>query len=337
MTTTDMTLVSLFDTLPSPDNSANSYSVCPIPGTDRVRLGKDAAGNPALLVRTVDAVGSREPAIILSNLTFRPECLCRVLSAGSQADESLSVLSSALESRELREYFLYAIGGMVPALSEAPTTRELAVAVERLAELFRSLSLPSRTSVQGLWAELLLILQSADIAAAVRSWHRDPRDQHDFTGGVQQIEVKSTTREIRAHHFSLAQLLPQSGVQLVVVSYMLTQSISGDSVEDLWEEIRSSPVVSAATKERTFRIIASSLGSDWRKSTRVRYERRSAELSRRLYDSKDIPRVDPDLPSQVRDVHFSAELTEAPTLKSTALADQGGLFSAVFRERDRTS
>ena len=98
--------------------------------------------------------------------------------------------------------------------------------MDRLIELFRAMTTPSRKSVQGLWAELFLIAQSRQPTILVDAWHMLPEDRYDFAMDDQRIEVKSFSGSLRQHHFSLEQLQPPEGVKTLIAS-MLVEGFTG--------------------------------------------------------------------------------------------------------------
>lgn len=90
------------------------------------------------------------------------------------------------------------LSGTVAALPAIPTEEDITAAVAKLVELFRALEAPPRTSLQGLWCELLLIGRASNIRQAAAAWHADPNALHDFVAWRQRVEVKSTTGPHRA-------------------------------------------------------------------------------------------------------------------------------------------
>jgi len=240
------------------------------------------------------------------------------------------VLKCTSDDPMLREYFLRSLWGTVATLPAIPTEGDIAGAVAKLVELFRALEAPPRTSLQGLWCELFLIVRARAIRQAAAAWHADPNALYDFIAGRQRVEVKSTTGPHRIHHFRLEQLLPQRGTSTVIASFVLDESGKGRSLADLWEEASRHHELTPSLRERMSKILALGLGSDWRKAGRVAFDPTVALNGLRFYDATLIPKVDPGLPVEVSDVHFKSELTDVPSLSNRDLTRQGGLYDAMF-------
>lgn len=115
-------------------------------------------------------------------------------------------------------------------------------ALERLHELLhRSSGLPLHREI-GLWGELH-VLESAAAAlgpyAALTAWQGPSRGEHDFTLDEADLEVKTTTSELRHHRItSLTQLSPLPGRDLWLLSVRITRS-NGEGSRTLHEQIRA--------------------------------------------------------------------------------------------------
>lgn len=271
------------------------------------------------------------PPLELRYLSFRPRCVCRVRTENtSESVEMLAVIKCTTIDPLLREYFLRILTGSVAALSNPPPENELAELVSKLVELFRAMDYPPRTSLQGTWCELFLISRASRIRQAAIAWHADPKALHDFMAGKQRLEVKSSTGPHRVHDFRLEQLLPLQGTRVVVASFMLDETGRGLSINDLWSEISANPQVTVELRERVSRILTLSLGRDWRNARHVAFDPGAALNKLRLYDVVWVPKVNSNVPTQISEVRFKAELTDVPTFSRSEIIRLGGLFEAMF-------
>jgi putative PD-(D/E)XK family protein DUF4420 len=326
-------LLELYGRLADLSGSGDLYSARVIDGRPRYRVARDPQGNPAILVAT--ETSSDVSAVIpleLSNLSFRPRCLCRVASEGApESIETLAVLKCSTDDPMLREYFLRSVSGLVAALPDTPKERDIAGAVGKLVELFRALEAPPRTSLQGLWCELFLIDRATQVRQAASAWHADPHALYDFVAGRQRVEVKSSMGPHRSHYFLLDQLLPAQGTTAVIASFILEESGSGTSIAELWEEVSSRAELTVDLRDRLSLILALSLGRDWRKARRAAFDTESAADRLQLYDAVAVPKVDPRLPAEVTDVQFKSDLTHAIPMLRAEAARLGGLLAALFQ------
>ena len=325
-------LLGLYRLLTDVSGLGDSYVARVIGRRGSYRIAKDADGNPALLIaQLVSSEATAVHPVELRNVSFRPRCICKVrLEGASESEEIFAVLKCTTDDVMLREYFLRSLSGIVASLPDKPDETEVAEAVGKLVELFRALEAAPRTSLQGVWCELFLISQAPRVRQAAAAWHVDPSALHDFVAGGQIIEVKATVGPHRIHHFRLEQLLPKKGADEIVASFVLEESGRGVSLSGLWDEVSSRKELTASLRERLSKILAFSLGRDWRMAPRVAFDPDVATANLRLYDATAIPTVDSKLPAEVTEVRFKSELTDVAVLNQLEVARRGGLYEAVF-------
>jgi hypothetical protein len=324
-------LLSLYRSLAPVSSSGDVYMARELTTRPNFRVAKDSEGNPTLLITLEPSAKPATAPLEFRYLSFRPRCICHIQAEGKpESLETVALLKCITNDPLLREYFLRSLNGSVPAVSIKPTEDELVALVEKLIELFRAMETPARTSLQGVWCELFLIARAPRIRQASIAWHADPRALHDFTAGRQRLEVKSTTAPHRILQFRMEQLLPLHGTQVVIASFCLEESGSGVSIEELWSEISANRQLTIDLRERLSQILALSLGNDWRKASRVAFDPQVALNKFRIYDSAVIPKVDPNVPAEVSEIHFTSELTDVPQMSRAEVIRNGGLFEAIF-------
>lgn len=335
MPASDLTV--LFDALPSPSIAVGSgarFATLPISDHEFHRVGKDAQGAPLLLIAVADTAGRARPApIVLEHLTVQHDMPCRVLRPdGTVEERRFTVVRCTGTDSTLRTYFLRLTSTIVAALGTAPSRADVAGAIERLAELFRALAEPPRKTMRGLWAELLVIAQGRDPAALIGAWHTTLEDRYDFSLGSQRIEVKSTTGRARQHHFSLEQLIPPAGTDLLVASLFVEQAGAGISVAELAGEIRARVANDPQAVLHVDRIVALTLGEGWRRAGEERFDRELAESSLAFFEPAVIPAVGVQLPRGVSEVRFKSDLIGCPTADLAYHRAAGKLFRAALNE-----
>ena len=111
-------------------------------------------------------------------------------------------------------------------LGEAVAT---AIAHHRDLAVLRS-PLPVEREI-GLLGELLFLefaIKVLGAPAAIQAWHGPLSEEHDFALDAVHVEVKSTMSERRSHIIhGIEQLIPQTGVPLMVLSVQLSRSSPG--------------------------------------------------------------------------------------------------------------
>jgi Putative PD-(D/E)XK family member, (DUF4420) len=332
MSSRHVDLLQAFGELGTIDGPEDTYVAKPVRDWPCYRIAKDSAGNAALLVATQPDEGHSPAPIELRNLSFRPNCSCRVVSEGRpKTTETLAVLKCVSDEGSIRQYFLRSLSGILVGLApNGPSVLELSSAVSKLSELFRSIEEPPQATLQGLWSELFLIAEASDIALAADAWHSEPRALHDFSLGEERIEVKSTTSSRRVHEFLLDQLLPPVGTEVVVASFVLQESVSGLSIEDLWRQIAADGGLSDELVQRMLRVISLSLGRDWRDARRVSFDRDAALRQLRFYDASVLPKVGRPAFVEISDIRFRCDLSDIAPISRSRLAKRGLLFSGII-------
>ncbi len=329
----DIDLVSLFDTLSVPKTSASSgvMSACSLPGFEHYRLAKDIDGNAVLLI-WVRASGSEPPpaGFALRHLSIQHNVECRVIHRGGSLEEGRFTIIKCMDADpSMRSYFLRVLGSVVLLIGAYPSRTELIGGINKLVELFRLMTEPGRGPTQGLWAELLLIEVSSDPVLMIDAWHRTATDIFDFNSGNQRIEVKSAGGRNRTHHFALEQLRPPSGTSALVASILVEPAGAGYSLCDLTDMISARLAKNADLAARLHEGVGLAIGDGWRQAFDLRFDYEMARASLLLFDSRDIPSVEPNIPTRVSSVHFIVDMEGLTPLTREQLRDSGGLFGAM--------
>ncbi len=327
-------LVDVFRELTAPpiDASVLRFVALPIPDFEQHHIGKDAHGAPALLVATETSPEHGWPApIVLEHLTVQHDIECRVSRpGGSTEDARFTVLRCAGDDTTLHAYFLQVAAAVVASLGRSPSPTDVSIAIEALVELFRAMTLPPRKSLQGLWAELFLMARARRPVSLVRAWHVLPGDRYDFNAGPPRIEVKSASGRIRQHYFSLSQLLPVSGTEVLIASVLVERAGAGPSVIDLVGEIRAQLGATPDLLVHLDRVVGLTLGETLRYAAEEHFDRELAERSLAFFNPEAIPKVSPLVPPEVTEVRFRVDLTRVPPTDTDDYRGRQDLFSSTF-------
>lgn len=328
-------LLSVFCRLPTPETASNeeAFSAQAIEMSSPHRIGKDVESRPAILISTSDPAGSNVLyPVALEHISVRYNVLCQVTDADQPPRRGrFIVIRCESHEGDLIEYFLRTMDVHIHSIGSAPSCDQVASMVEKLIELFRALSRPSKHSIQGLWAELLIIAESSDPELLLRSWHGEPGERYDFTAGGQCVEVKSTSSQTRVHYFSLEQLNPATGTTVLVLSLFVQRSADGLTVVDVIDSIRSQIGDNLSLLAHLHRNVTITLGSDWRQAASLRFDHQLAKESIRIYDADKIPSVNWPTLLEVTEVKFKSNLSRISSRNVSSLATEGGLFTAIAR------
>lgn len=286
-----------------------------LPGSGTHFLAKGIAGEPVLLLKVQKRRVPRIPLGLLHvQVEFEVECaiLDKEAADGLVTATFCRVICDPT-APGLHPLFIHALAGAVERLPNNLTPGEVDGFFDDAIELFRSFSSPAKSSVLGLWGELIVIAASPYRDAFVTAWHVTPEQPLDFSFPSAHLEVKTTTRQNRNHEFSLSQLRGNK-MPAFIASIVAEQSDAGESVFDLACFIQES--LTATNQEKLWRLIAQSVGSEAEGAGDFRYLRIAALNSLRFYDAATIPA--PEIPESathcISRVRFSVDIDCAVNL-----------------------
>jgi hypothetical protein len=313
------------------------FSAAPVEESPRHRIAIDRHGLPALLIDAIDAEGTGPP-LVLEHIRIQQGVECRVTEPdGSTESRRLTIIRCTDNDPVTREYILRVGGTVLEAIGDAPASEVVNRTIESLVELFRALAVPPRKSVIGFWAELFVISHTHEQAALVEAWHKSPDERFDFGLGEERLEVKAASGRVRRHHFSLEQLLPIPGVDVLIASLLIERSAAGPSVRELVESIRSEVASDAARVLHVDTVVALTLGTAWRAAMDERFDGKAAAANLAFFRPSVIPQPPGTMPPGVTEVRFVADLSSCPSVSPDDQRNRPGLLAAAIRRRSRFS
>jgi hypothetical protein len=262
------------------------------------------------------------------SVQFNRKCLLKTTKNKIEEDV-YSIISLKTDSIELQEYFLEIVYLIIKKLSDKPLLKDLKIEVDTLINLFSKFSNPPVKTIQGLWAELLVIEQSRNPDYLIRAWHSSKSDKFDFNDGSDKLEIKSTSKSRRIHNFSIEQLNPNENSNLIIASIFVVETGVGKNIFGLIESIETR----VKDKELCFRIneiIAQTLGKDFEKSFDVFYDYQLAVDSIKYYYSEIVPTITSiSIPTPITNVRFDCDLTDIRDVKTCK--NKSLLHSSLFK------
>lgn len=326
-------LCALFESLVLPRElpTGRSLSAIAIPDAENYRLAKDTNGSPCLLLRHPPSAARSAP-IRLQNLMVSYGVPCSISHANGQQEEgTFTIIKCGSADISLFPHFLRILSPIIASLGPQPTAAAIRRAISGLVDLFQSLTVPAKKSVQGLWAELLLMRKASDPRTVIRAWHALPHEHVDFLSGCQRLEVKSSSNRSRAHYFSLVQLTPPENSHLLVASLFVESVGGGLSVRELFDETRNLIVSDPPLLMQFDAAFYATLGAGWNDAMEERFDGELAAQSLQFFDSRDIPKIHGPIPPAVSDIHFISDMSSTSPLTPEHLRSAGGLFAALVR------
>lgn len=288
-----------------------AFNVISIPSTGH-KLGISSEGYPKFFVSTKKSLES-PGNIFLELLCVEYNQHCTVIEDCKNVQSGFfSIITLRSNEDTLQVYFIEIFKLALLKLSQAPTTKELSIEVEKIITIFSALNKTPKKDIQGVWAELLVIEKSLNPEIMVSAWHDQNEAKYDFTMGRDKIEVKSTSGEIRKHRFSLDQLNPSQNSQLLIASVIVRESAqcnNGLSIKDLYERILFR-LKTIDSQLKLYSTLVAAIGDNYKKWNALFFDYVSAVDTLSFYKVEDVPRINKsDVPPLVSEVVFSSDLS----------------------------
>ena len=297
-------------------SNADNYSVATLPMIKNHKIGISQQELPLFFIKCDNVEKVKCLDYNLEFITVRYNCTCDLIGNKNKVEKGVyTIISLKTESLDIQEYFLNIVYLIIKNLPQLPSLSSLKIEVEKLINLFSRFSNPPIKTIQGLWAELLLIEQSSNPEYLIQSWHCTTNDKFDFNDGKDKIEVKSTSKNRRIHSFSIEQLNPNFNSNLLIVSIFAIKSGMGKNVLDMISLIEKR----IKKNELIFKlneIIAQTLGNDFEKIFEVNFDYQYGVDNIKYYNFKSIPTIQINhIPKEVTNVKFESDLTDIKNIE----------------------
>lgn len=297
----------------------NCFTAQRLPFSDTHKIGVSEKGTPMFFIQSSLMGIMTNFNLDLISVLFNQQCSLKLEEADKTIDNTYTIVALKTDNTDLTNYFIDVICIVLKGIGDEPNPKLLESEIEKLVELFHCFSKPPRKTIQGLWAELFVIEKSISPEYLIQSWHTETNDIFDFNDGIDKLEVKSTSRGKRMHSFSLSQLSPNQGSDLVVASLFVTVSGKGLTIFDLMKSIENK-LSSLETKIKLDGIVSRTLGTDFEKAGDFYYDYQLATDSYKLYYYKDIPSIPvKEVPKEISNIHFECDITSINSINEVAL------------------
>lgn len=311
-------------------NDSDNFAIAALPSIKNHKIGISQNGQPMFFIKCDNNIKAKSLDNNLEFISVQFNRQCQLINKKGETEEgNYTIICLKKQSDYLQEYFLKIVFVLIKNISEDSILSELKIEIDKLINLFSKFSKPALKTIQGLWAELLVIEQSKHSDYLIQSWHSSISDKYDFNDGIDKIEVKSTTKSRRIHSFSIQQLSANSSSKLLVTSVFTIETGKGTSVFDLVEKIENK----IKDKNSAFRIneiVANTLGKEFEKAFDVFFDYKFAIDSLQYYNSMDIPTINEiNIPSNIMNVRFDCDLTDIK--KVTNNKTKSKLHNSMFK------
>lgn len=294
----------------------DGFNIASMPGVKNHKIGVSGDGLPLFFIKCEDSASVKSLDYNLEYISVQFNLHCQLLSKERViSNGTYTILSLKTDSVSMQEYFMDIIYLVIKKLPSNPSLKQLKIEVEKLISLFSKFSKPPQKTIQGLWAELLIIEQANNPDYLIKAWHVSPSDKFDFNDGIDKIEVKSTSRSKRIHNFSIEQLNPNKNSGLIIASVFAIEAGVGKNIFDIALLIHKK-IKNKDLSLQVNQIIADTIGKDLESAFDIFYDYQLAIDSKAFYESSSIPKIDiNNIPMQVSNIRFDCDLSDITPLK----------------------
>lgn len=296
---------------PSPSAGQTTFNclAARISDASRNYIAKSEHGYPILLIETCLPIAAYPTALKLENLSVSHGYSGTINTPEGQVAGVFSIVECRVAEAELIGSFLRLASHLLASLSELPEPRPVAIEIRKLVQIFQALRQPPVKSIQGLWAELFVIINSPDLAGWSDAWHDDPMERYDFSMHRVRVEVKSAGNRTRRHHFSHEQLHPPNDVNLWIASIFVERSTSGTDCLTLLGQIQNRLSGNAIFKIESK--VIKTLGLDYAKASGLKFDNELARSSLSFIPVESVPRIPDELPDAISEVRYSVLISQS--------------------------
>jgi len=303
----------VFLELQTRDHSDKGYILVEsVPFSIHHKIGISNEGFPLFFVKCDNETKSIDINLEFISVLFSQEC--NIKEKENSSNDIFTILQLNTLNGDLQQYFTDVFSIILQQLEPLPSEINLYREVRKVIDFFSSIANPPIKSIQGLWAELLVIEKALDPEYLIFAWHISPSDKYDFNDSKDKLEVKSTTKSKRIHRFSIEQLNNNAGSDLLIASTFVVETGIGKSILHLRDDIISK-ISDIKAKLRLNEMIYKTIGNEYEKLGEIFFDYQLALDSLSFYDVNDIPRIQiNDIPVQVTNVTFDCDFTGIPTI-----------------------
>lgn len=298
------------------DHDFNLFEV-----SDGFFLGYDESNNVAVVCRS-----NKPNRAVLMQKTKLLSVECNVnvsfFVEDTHHDGVVHIIRCFAQTKREREIFIELSPLFHEACCHEDQEEAILEVVATLSSFFASSKEPSFSELQGLYAELYTILSYSPHTNLGRFWQSKDRMKFDFSiSDRTKLEIKSTIKPDRIHHFRHEQLL--SDIYYVyVISYMLREDDEGLSLYDIIEQCK--PLLQGEPK-KLLTIYRITKNASIEQLKAFRFNEEYARKYRRIYRAIDIPQFAGSTPVGVTNAEYDCNLTCAVPIKEDVFWKELGI------------
>lgn len=305
-----MDSAAIFDVLQTHSAGEYSYAVFPVNNTRECYFGKDRDGNTVFMIpSTVAQVAPVCQETKSLKFAFNKKCTFLL-------DETTQTrVMHVLVCKEHTDEKILAFIRLTKAFAQTEQDNDqlyLASLFSSLTSLFSTRKEVSEIELQGLFSELYTILHFHRIGCDISAcWQSRGMMKFDFTfSEKKRLEIKSTLKSDRVHHFKHEQLCGEL-YDIRIVSMMLRKSDCGISLSDLITEIQT---IYADQYPLLMHIASTVSNAEESRLKGLMYDEIYLIDHLHYYDAAAIPRFAERTPDGVFNAEYDCSLSNIPAV-----------------------
>lgn len=290
-----------------------SFEALPIPNFGAHKICRNNYGKASLLLHSQKEAESYNFANVkLRNISILYNTHCRIIQNNKTIEDYFTIVSYTGVNSDLQEYFLKLCSLLLFSIGTNPNSQKIRFEIQKFVDLFKILNEPPLKSIQGLFAELIVINESSNPIEFIKYWHSSPMEKFDFCFKNERLEIKSTSLNSRIHTFSNEQLNQPHEINVLVASIILKKQTNGLNLQMLCESIIQKLNNDFEIIDRFNTIIFKSLGNLLEDSLKIEFDYQNAIKSINIYKSSEIPKINQsDISSSIFDVKYKSDLSNS--------------------------
>jgi len=269
-----------------------------------ILVGVDKYNNTVVVLKSYQP--SKTPVMQKSRM-ISIECNARVTYTleGAQINDIVHIIRCFTNEPKERIIFLELSGLFVDAASSQNQEEFILELFSTLSTFFSNRIEMSDRELRGLYAELYTIRSFEDDLHLSQYWQSKDKMKFDFslTSNV-KLEIKSTLKNERRHHFKHEQLICTSH-NIYILSYLLRPDDEGLSMYDLIVECKE---LLSKEPEKALRLINVIKDVSEQRLRDIKFDEDYIRSKRKFYKASDIPRFDEQTPEGVANAEYDCLL-----------------------------
>lgn len=279
--------------------------------TDNVFIGCDKSGNCSMVVNS--SVPNHNQ---IMQKTKMLSLECNISVTYELYEETITSTVHVLKcySREVDEISLFLELSILFVLEGDYSEQHLLSVFKTMVDFFSNKNEPSDIELQGLFAELYAIKKFHNNIKLGDYWQSRDKLKFDFSlSDNLKIEIKSTTKPERVHHFKHEQLTTNL-YDIYIISFLLRYDDKGLSLFDLLIEMKS---YYRDDPKRLIKILNVLKNTSKSRLLSTKFDQNYIDEKMKVFRAKDVPKFKQSTPNGVFNAEYDCSLENVKEMDLT--------------------